>query len=55
MAWMAERFYNLGCTDAMNLDGGGTAALYFNGDVVNKVENSQSLRDISSMFGYAFQ
>lgn len=55
MSWMAERFKSLGCTDAMNLDGGGTAALYFMGDVVNKVENSQNLRDISSMFGYAAQ
>lgn len=55
MAWMAERFQSMGCTDAMNLDGGGTAALYFMGDVLNKVENSQNLRDISSMFGYAAQ
>ena len=53
MSWMAERFYSMGCRDAMNLDGGGTAALYFNGDVVNKAENSQNLRDISSMFGFA--
>ena len=53
MSWMAERFYAMGCKDAMNLDGGGTAALYFNGDVVNKAENSQNLRDISSMFGFA--
>lgn len=53
MSWMAERFKQMGCIEAMNLDGGGTAALYFMGDVVNKVENSQNLRDISSMFGYA--
>lgn len=55
MAWMAERFQAMGCTDAINLDGGGTAALYFMGDVVNKAENSQNLRDISSMFGFAAQ
>ncbi|MBQ9195785.1 MAG: phosphodiester glycosidase family protein [Clostridia bacterium] len=55
MSWMAERFYAMGCKDAMNLDGGGTAALYFDGDVLNKVENSQNLRDISSMFGFAMQ
>ena len=52
-AWMAERFQGIGCQNALNLDGGGTAALYFMGDVVNKAENSQNLRDISSMFGYA--
>ena len=55
MSWMAERFKEMGCQYAMNLDGGGTAALYFMGDVINKVENSQNLRDISSMFGYAAQ
>ena len=54
-AWLAERFQGLGCQSALNLDGGGTAALYFMGDVLNKVENSKNLRDISSMFGYAAQ
>ena len=55
MSWMAERFKALGCENAMNLDGGGTVALYFMGDVLNKAENSKNLRDISSMFGYAKQ
>lgn len=53
MHWIAERMKSLGCENALNLDGGGTTALYFNGDVLNKVENSQNLRDLSSMFGFA--
>lgn len=52
MHWIAERMKALGCENALNLDGGGTTALYFMGDVLNKVENSQNLRDISSMFGF---
>ena len=53
MHWIAERMKSLGCENALNLDGGGTTALYFMGDVLNKVENSQNLRDLSSMFGFA--
>ena len=53
MHWIAERMKALGCENALNLDGGGTCALYFMGDVLNKVENSQNLRDVSSMFGFA--
>jgi exopolysaccharide biosynthesis protein len=53
MHWIAERMRSLGCQNALNLDGGGTTALYFMGDVLNKVENSQNLRDLSSMFGFS--
>lgn len=53
MHWIAERMKSLGCENALNLDGGGTTALYFMGDVLNKVENSQNLRDLSSMFGFS--
>ena len=44
-----------GHSEAVLTASGGTAALYFIGDVVNKAENSQNLRDISSMFGFAAQ
>lgn len=53
LAWLAERMRDMGCRDALNLDGGGTVALYFMGDVINYVKNTSNLRDISSMFGYA--
>ena len=52
MHWLAERMRALGCQCALNLDGGNTVALYFMGDVLNKVKNSTSYRDISSMFGF---
>lgn len=32
---LAELFQNLGCTVAYNLDGGGSATMYFNGELVN--------------------
>jgi len=53
MHWLAERMKALGCDNALNLDGGGTVALYFMGDVLNKAKGSTNLRDISSMFGFA--
>ena len=53
MHWLAERMKALGCQYALNLDGGNTVAIYFMGDVLNKVKNSTSYRDISSMFGFA--
>ncbi|MBO4377358.1 MAG: phosphodiester glycosidase family protein [Clostridia bacterium] len=53
MHWLAERMKALGCEYALNLDGGNTVAIYFMGDVLNKVKNSTSYRDISSMFGFA--
>ena len=53
MHWLAERMKALGCKYALNLDGGNTVAIYFMGDVLNKVKNSTSYRDISSMFGFS--
>ena len=35
MAELAQFMYDQGCTQAYNLDGGGSSALYFNGTVVN--------------------
>ena len=55
MSWLAERMKALGCENALNLDGGNTVALYFMDDVLNKVVNSTSYRDISSMIGFPAQ
>ena len=55
MSWLAERMKALGCREALNLDGGNTVALYFMGDVLNKIVNSTSYRDISSMIGFTAQ
>ena len=32
--WMADKMAELGCTEALNLDGGGTATMFFNGKVI---------------------
>ena len=34
---LADKMAELGCDTALNLDGGGSATLYFNGKVMNKL------------------
>ena len=35
LAELAEYFLSLGCTDAINFDGGKSAQMWLNGDIVN--------------------
>lgn len=44
---LADFMYGLGCIEAYNLDGGGSAAMYYNGDYYNELSSSErSLSDI---------
>lgn len=48
--WMARKMHELGCVEALNLDGGGTAVLIFMGEVLNRTENN--LRSINSLIAF---
>jgi hypothetical protein len=50
--WMAERMLAMGTTEALNLDGGGTVALVFQRELLNKSENSQSNRSVSGLIAF---
>ncbi|MEZ7872227.1 MAG: phosphodiester glycosidase family protein, partial [Eubacteriales bacterium] len=50
--WLAERMIALGATEALNLDGGGTAALLFMGDMINKSNTSKTIRGVGSLIGF---
>lgn len=50
VGWMAERLQALGCTEALNLDGGGTAVLMFMGEVLNR--STKNMRSIGSLIGF---
>ena len=50
MNWVAERMLQMGVTEALNLDGGGTAILIFMGKRINKT--SQGIRNLGSMTGF---
>ena len=47
LSWMAEKLLDLGCVEALNLDGGGTACMMFNGKVI--IHGRDSLRSIGGM------
>lgn len=49
-AWMAEKMHELGCVEALNLDGGNTTCLIFMGDMINRPENT-ALKDIRRVSG----
>lgn len=53
LKWMAEKILQMGAKEAINLDGGGTAALIFDGDVINRQEGYRSgdLRSVTSLIG----
>ena len=50
--WMAEKMAAMGAIEALNLDGGGSVALVFMGELLNKSENHQSNRAVSGMIGF---
>lgn len=50
--WMAEKMYAMGAREALNLDGGGTVALVFMGELLNKSEKNQSTRSVSGLIAF---
>ncbi len=50
LPWLADRMLSLGAVEAMNLDGGGTVSLVFNGKMLNK--GTKNLRNVTSMIGF---
>lgn len=51
--WMAEKMREMGAMEALNLDGGGTAALVFQGEILNHSVKNQTSRAESGMIGFA--
>ena len=52
--WLAEKMQALGCTEAINLDGGNTVAMVFMGDMINrsKTVKSRSVRKVSGLIAF---
>lgn len=46
---LAEVFADYGCTDAYNLDGGGSSTMWFNGEIVNVPSGSSGERKVSDI------
>ena len=50
LTWLADKMLEKGVQEGLNLDGGGTAALVFMGQKINKSANST--RSVYSMIGF---
>jgi peptidoglycan hydrolase-like protein with peptidoglycan-binding domain len=57
LTWLSEKMLALGVTEALNLDGGGTVALMFMGERVNKggtadTAGNTNIRKVTSIIGF---
>lgn len=50
LPWLAEKMLEKGAIEAINLDGGGTVALMFMGEILNK--STHNLRSVTSIIGF---
>lgn len=52
--WMAEKMFQMGCVEAMNLDGGNTVAMMFMGKALNKAPKAkqENVRKVSSVIAF---
>ena len=54
-AWLIARMQEYGCTEALNLDGGGTASMLFNGKVIIQGRWKKERRPLGSMIAFGPQ
>jgi exopolysaccharide biosynthesis protein len=50
--WMAEKMLAMGAIEALNLDGGGTTALVFQGELLNHAVEHQDSRAVSGLIAF---
>ena len=53
LSWLAEKLLEYGCVEALNLDGGGTAVMMFNGKTV--IQGQENLRSMGSMIAFGLK
>lgn len=53
LSWMADKMLELGCTEALNLDGGGTACMFFNGKAI--IHGRDNLRSIGGLIAFGLR
>ena len=53
LSWLADRLLELGCVEALNLDGGGTACMFFNGKSV--MQGQANLRSMGGMIAFGLK
>lgn len=53
LSWLADKMLEYGCVEALNLDGGGTACMTFNGKVI--IQGQENLRSMGSMIVFGLR
>ena len=53
LSWLADKLLEYGCVEALNLDGGGTACMFFNGKPV--IQGQPDLRSMGGMIGFGLR
>ena len=53
LSWLADKMLEYGCTEALNLDGGGTACMFFNGKPV--ITGQENLRSMGGMIAFGLK
>ena len=53
LSWLADKMLEYGCTEALNLDGGGTACMFFNGKPV--ITGQEHLRSMGGMIAFGIK
>ena len=53
LSWLADKMLELGCVEALNLDGGGTACMFFNGKAV--IQGQANFRSMGSMITFGLK
>ena len=53
LSWLADKLLEYGCTEALNLDGGGTACKFFNGKAV--ITGQENLRSMGGMIAFGLK
>ena len=53
LSWLADKLLEYGCVEALNLDGGGTACMFFNGQPV--IQGQPDLRSMGGMIGFGLR
>ena len=53
LSWLADKLLELGCVEALNLDGGGTSCMFFNGKVV--IQGQPNFRSMGSLIAFGLR
>ena len=55
LLWLAEQMQAMGCTEALNMDGGGTVVMAFNNKIILEGDNGKGQRNVGSLIAFGLK